>query len=126
MREEKRERGAQASAHFLQNHPRPPALISLSLSPLSFQRPPSPADITAFRIPPGLFIKLHPATWHAGPLFEAGAVGPQKQGAAGTTCQTVMNFANLEMADTNVTDHNTHVYKEGEGFLVVPPPVVGG
>jgi ureidoglycolate hydrolase len=66
---------------------------------------PRQEDITAFRIPPGVFVKLHPGTWHAGPLFESAAT---------------MAFANLEMADTNVSDHNTHVYEEG--FVVVPPP----
>lgn len=66
---------------------------------------PKAADITAFKIPPGVFVKLHPGTWHAGPLFDVGLA---------------MNFANLEMSDTNVTDHNTHVYGEG-AFVVVPP-----
>lgn len=50
----------------------------------------------ACRIPPGVFIKLHQATWHAGPYF----VDSQH-----------MDFYNLELSDTNVTDHNTHVYK---------------
>ena len=94
-------------------HPIHPHL-SLSL----LQRFPAPSDITAFRIPPGTFIKLHPATWHAGPLFEASAcVVKGKEGCEGAG-RAEMNFANLELADTNVSDHNTHVY--GEDFLVVP------
>lgn len=30
---------------------------------------PQPADLRAFRIPHGSFVKLHAGTWHAGPLF---------------------------------------------------------
>jgi hypothetical protein len=87
------------------------------------QRFPSAADITAFRIPPGVFIKLHPATWHAGPLFEGAACVARTDGdGGGPPPPPSMQFANLEMADTNVTDHNTHVYgADGGGFLVVPP-----
>lgn len=55
-------------------------------------------DVVVFRIPQGVIVKLHKAVWHAGPLF----VEPEGE------------FFNLELADTNVTDHNTHVY---EGIL---------
>lgn len=51
-------------------------------------------DVMVFRIPRGVIVKLHKATWHAGPLFS----------------DTEGDFFNLELADTNVTDHNTHVY----------------
>ncbi|EFJ45854.1 hypothetical protein VOLCADRAFT_105745 [Volvox carteri f. nagariensis] len=62
----------------------------------SLERYPQPEDIRVFRIPFGSFIKLEVGTWHAGPLFsEPGA----------------MDFYNLELADTNVTDHNTHDYR---------------
>ena len=54
---------------------------------------PSAENMRAFRIPPGVYIKLHCGTWHAGPLFEA----PE-----------ALDFANLELADTNVTDFNCH------------------
>lgn len=53
-------------------------------------------DVLVFRIPRGVIVKLHKATWHAGPLFS------EDQG----------DFFNLELADTNVTDHNTHVYED--------------
>jgi len=67
---------------------------------------PRPEDLTAFRIPHGVFIKMEPGTWHAGPLFES---------------SDFMDFYNLELADTNVTDHNTHDYKAAgqPGFVVV-------
>ena len=52
---------------------------------------PDPAAIRAFRIPGDCFIKLHVGTWHAGPLFDA----------------PVVDFYNLELSDTNVTDHQT-------------------
>lgn len=56
------------------------------------------------RIPPGNFIKLHAGTWHAGPLFEG---------------EDSMAFYNLELSDTNVTDHNTHIYKEDSVMFVL-------
>lgn len=50
------------------------------------------AEIAAFRIPGNCFIKLNEGTWHAGPYFE----------------HDVVDFYNLELADTNVGDHFTH------------------
>ncbi len=47
--------------------------------------------ITAFRVPGNCFIKLELGTWHAGPYFEAAFV----------------DFYNLELSDTNITDHQT-------------------
>jgi ureidoglycolate hydrolase len=49
-------------------------------------------DIAAFRIPGNCFIKLEVGTWHAGPYFE----------------HEVVNFYNLELSDTNITDHDTY------------------
>jgi ureidoglycolate lyase len=49
---------------------------------------PAPADIKAFLIPGNVAIKLHRSTWHAGPF---------------TTEPT--DFFNLELSDTNQTDH---------------------
>lgn len=62
-----------------------------------------PQDLHAFRIPHGVFVKLEQGTWHAGPLFD----GPEQ------------SFYNLELADTNVTDHNAHSYGKGAGYEVV-------
>jgi ureidoglycolate hydrolase len=50
---------------------------------------PALADIKAFVVPGDAAIKLHKGTWHAGPFFEGRELG----------------FFNLELADTNVTDH---------------------
>ncbi|MEO0825256.1 MAG: ureidoglycolate lyase [Cyanobacteria bacterium J06635_15] len=47
--------------------------------------------IQAFTIPGNCFIKLAVGTWHAGPLFE----------------QDQIDFFNLELSDTNITDHDT-------------------
>jgi len=58
---------------------------------------PSGENMQAFRIPPGVFIKLHCGTWHAGPLFET----PNQ-----------LDFANLELSDTNVTDFNCYDLQE--------------
>ena len=52
---------------------------------------PDPAEIEAFRIPGDKALALHRGTWHAGPYFTALAV----------------DFLNLELSDTNVTDHHT-------------------
>lgn len=66
---------------------------------------PQPADLAAFRVPPGCFIKLHMGTWHAGPLFDS---------------PSHMDFYNLELKDTNVVDHNTHDYSaQGLRFQIV-------
>jgi ureidoglycolate lyase len=46
-------------------------------------------DITAFQIPGDAAVMLHRGTWHAGPLF--------------TTAEA--SFFNLELNDTNITDH---------------------
>ena len=59
--------------------------------------PPSQADqpdvnaIRAFHIPGNCFIKLEVGTWHAGPYFDG----------------NVVDFYNLELSDTNLTDHQT-------------------
>lgn len=58
--------------------------------------PPSPQldveQITAFQIPGDRFIKLEVGTWHAGPLFQR---------------QPFIDFYNLELSDTNITDHTS-------------------
>ena len=46
-------------------------------------------DIRAFRVPGDVAVMLFRGTWHAGPLFEG----------------TEASFFNLELSDTNVTDH---------------------
>lgn len=48
-------------------------------------------SIKAFQIPGDCFIKLEVGTWHAGPLFSGDPI----------------DFFNLELADTNITDHFT-------------------
>lgn len=59
----------------------------------------------ACRVPPGVFIKLNVGTWHAGPLMDDGAS---------------VAFYNLELSDTNVVDHQTHVYaRDGQRFELV-------
>jgi ureidoglycolate hydrolase len=106
----------------------------------SRERFPRQNDLTAFRIPHGVIVRLHAGTWHAGPLFDGGlALGPPPEGpteacaralegaAAGASegadektqqQQLYLDFFNLELSDTNVTDHNTHDYAaagDGEG-----------
>ncbi|GMH43869.1 hypothetical protein BSKO_11803 [Bryopsis sp. KO-2023] len=64
---------------------------------------PETEDIKVFRVPPGLFIKLECGTWHGGPLFDSDQ----------------MDFYNLELSDTNVVDHNTHVYSKSDSLEYV-------
>ncbi|MGF1524147.1 MAG: ureidoglycolate lyase [Leptolyngbyaceae cyanobacterium] len=63
----------------------------MGVAPPCAANEPDPEAIRAFQIPGNCFIKLHVGTWHAGPLFES----PQ------------ISFYNLELSDTNVTDHHT-------------------
>ena len=58
---------------------------------------PDPASIVAFHVPGTLGIKLDRSTWHVGPFFS----GP------------TADFFNLELSDTNVTDHHS-VYLDKE------------
>ncbi len=48
--------------------------------------------VRAFEIPGDIAVMLYRGTWHAGPLFPEGARE---------------SFFNLELADTNVTDHHS-------------------
>jgi ureidoglycolate hydrolase len=49
-------------------------------------------NLQAFAIPGLCFVKLHVGTWHAGPYF---------------TGHEYVDFYNLELSDTNITDHET-------------------
>ena len=53
---------------------------------------PALEDIRAFEVPGEVAVMLYKGTWHAGPLF------PEN---------TVQSFFNLELADTNVADHDS-------------------
>ncbi|GBG00477.1 ureidoglycolate hydrolase [Raphidocelis subcapitata] len=64
-------------------------------------------DLAVFEVPHGVYVKMDCGTWHAGPFFEG---------------VDHLDFYNLELSDTNVTDHNTHKYSaEGVRFQIVPP-----
>lgn len=52
---------------------------------------PSAATVTVFRIPGGRALALKKGAWHAGPFFEGEEA----------------DFLNLELSDTNETDHHT-------------------
>lgn len=52
---------------------------------------PDPRRIAAFRVPGTAGIKLERGTWHAGPFFSG----------------TSADFFNLELSDTNETDHHS-------------------
>ena len=69
---------------------------------------PSRDGLRAFRVPPRHFVKLHAGTWHAGPLW---------------TRDASRTFVNLELADTNVTDHDSVdlVPPDAEAIPILPP-----
>lgn len=69
--------------------------LAVAKPTFSVEQYPTLDDLVVFRIPPGVSIKLDAGTWHAGPLFDE---------------SEFMDFYNLELSDTNVVDHNTHVY----------------
>jgi ureidoglycolate hydrolase len=63
----------------------------IAVAPPSNANRPDAEEIAAFRIPGNCFIKLNLGTWHAGPYFD----------------QETVDFYNLELSDTNLTDHDT-------------------
>ena len=63
----------------------------IAVAPPSSADRPDPNHIQAFQIPGNCFIKLEVGTWHAGPYFDG----------------EVVDFYNLELSDTNLTDHQT-------------------
>ncbi|MDY6939874.1 MAG: Ureidoglycolate hydrolase [Cyanobacteriota bacterium] len=78
---------------------------SIAVAPPSEEERPSIADLTAFRIPGNCFIKLEMGTWHAGPYFD----------------EEFIDFYNLELSDTNITDHFTYSFatKDSLEFEIV-------
>ena len=64
----------------------------MAVCPPSKATEPDLNRLSVFRIPGNCFIKMEVGTWHAGPYFDHDAV----------------DFYNLELSDTNVTDHFTH------------------
>lgn len=63
----------------------------IAVAPPGQSEIPAIESISAFRIPGNCFIKLEVGTWHAGPYFE----------------QEAIEFYNLELSNTNITDHDT-------------------
>ena len=98
-----------------------------------------------FRVPHGVFLRMHQGTWHAGgrwagegglgmgwvdregrvegcgraapptappcPVLDRPTIHPRPAGPLFDGER--MSFYNLELADTNVVDHNTHDYGAG-------------
>ncbi len=67
---------------------------------------PDPDQIRAFTIPGDTAIMMHTGTWHAGPLFAGDARA----------------FFNLELADTNIVDHQSCHLDESFGFVLELSP----
>ncbi len=68
---------------------------------------PALTSIRAFAVPGDAAVMIHQGAWHAGPLFEGAEA----------------SFFNLELSDTNITDHwNCDlVARYGTALRVVPP-----
>ena len=65
--------------------------------PSDLSKPPTAEQLHAFAFKGGCIVKLNKGTWHAGPLFDG---------------EYEIAFYNLELADTNTVDHNTHIYED--------------
>ncbi|XRB21051.1 ureidoglycolate lyase [Pseudoscourfieldia marina] len=65
--------------------------------PSDLSKPPTAEQLHAFAFKGGCIVKLNKGTWHAGPLFDG---------------EDEIAFYNLELADTNTVDHNTHIYED--------------
>lgn len=78
----------------------------MAVAPPGSAEKPAIESIAAFRIPGNCFIKLEVGTWHAGPYFE----------------QETIEFYNLELSDTNITDHDTCNLNKSYGteFEILP------
>ena len=63
----------------------------------------TPAHQRGVRLPPRTAITMRKGTWHAGPFFS----------------EPSMDFVNLELDDTNVTDHHNHRLDDVFGVRVV-------
>ncbi|MGC9504642.1 ureidoglycolate lyase [Baaleninema sp.] len=72
----------------------------IAVAPPSAESRPDIDRLAAFLVPGNCFLKLEMGTWHAGPYFEAER----------------MDFYNLELSDTNLTDHFTHNFRDREGL----------
>lgn len=64
---------------------------------------PALEDIRAFRIPGDVAVMFRRGAWHAGPLFPEGEV---------------RSFFNLELADTNVVDHQNCMLADTYGTVL--------
>lgn len=73
----------------------------LAVAAPSAAKQPAIDEIVAFRIPGTSFVKLDVSTWHAGPYFDS----------------EYIDFYNLELSDTNITDHDTCDLEESYGVL---------
>ena len=63
------------------------------------------SQLRAFTVPPRCIVKLHPGTWHAGPLF----AHPRE-----------LVFCNLELRDTNSQDRLTLPLAQGQEAVIRP------
>jgi ureidoglycolate hydrolase len=72
----------------------------IAVAPPTLDDRPVLKEILAFWIPGHCFIKLNQGTWHAGPYFDHDAV----------------DFYNLELSDTNITDHDTYSFEQQDNL----------
>jgi hypothetical protein len=80
------------------------------------------ADLVCFAVTPPAALAMRAGTWHAGPYF-----GSDDAAADAADARTAFrDFYNLELADTNVTDHTSYDFSSAtqgpRAFRIVPPP----
>jgi len=82
-----------------------PWYIVVSAANFNIKKPPFFEELLAFKVKGGTILKLNLGTWHAGPFFQD---------------LEFMDFFTLELCDTNIEDHNTHVYSsENISFEII-------
>jgi ureidoglycolate hydrolase len=75
----------------------------MAVAPPSTAEKPAREDVKVFVVPGNCFIKLAVGTWHSGPYFD----------------HDFVDFYNLELSDTNISDHFTYNFLENENIEFV-------
>ncbi len=86
----------------------------LAVAPPGAAAPLRAADLVAFAVTPPAALALRVGTWHAGPYF----------GGEAPTGGASRDFYNLELSDTNVTDHTSFDFgaaQRPQAFRILPP-----
>lgn len=93
--------------------------LAVAKPTFSLEQFPTAEDIEVFQIEGDTVVKMEPGVWHAGPMFIVSSSASLKLSSHVKQDANYMDFLSLELSDTNIVDHNTHVYtREGITFSV--------